>query len=387
MWVRLFNSSTLLLFISIAFATHGFAQATTVRFVDGQGETLADVEPIIHEDKIFLPVDTLNSVFDSELKLEYHRPRQRLTLKTKGKEIRLHIGNPSVSIDSGKQTFTLSEPPRVLQGQPMLPIVFFIDILPKIEDIEVQYNANLQRIRIMPKTVWEQQPKDEIREWKIIIDPGHGGEENVGCQSQNGLLEKDIVLTIAKQIQQQGNQEGYSIMLTRNEDVATKRIRRVQFSNQNQGHLFISLHCNASYSPNHKGIRIYLNNPNGLLRFRQRPIPLLGKESLNILTQDDFIKQSKDFAEVLQKEMNFLAEDPIKISELPLISLSDVYMPAVQIELGYLSNLGDVTRLSKPEHITQLSRAIVRAIQIYSVSVNTPSVPNGTPAEDSTDSD
>ena len=264
---------------------------------------------------------------------------------------------------------------------------FFTEILPKIDDVEVQFNASLQRIRIIPKTVWERQSTDEINDLTIIIDPGHGGEEDVGCQSQNGLLEKDIVLTVGKQIKQQGKQDGFSIILTRSEDSQTKRIRRVQISNQNQGKLFLSLHCNASYSPSHKGIRIYLNNPNGLIRFRQRPVPLLGKESLNILTQDDFIKQSKEFAEVLQKELNFHAEEPVEIIELPLISLSDVYMPAVQIELGYLSNLDDVSRLSNPEHITQLSNAIVRAIQVYSVSIYTSSVPNDTPPEVPTDSD
>lgn len=385
MWVRLFNSLTLL-FILTVYITHGFAQAKTVRFVDAQGDTLADIELILHEDKVFVPVDVLTLVYDSELKPEYHRPRKRLTLKTKGKEIGLQIGKPLVSIDSEKQTFALSEPPRVLNGQPMLPIVFFTEIIPKIDDVEVQYNANLQRIRIIPKTAWENQPAEEIREWTIIVDPGHGGEDDVGCQSQNGLLEKDIVLNVSKQIQQQGKQDGLSIILTRKEDATTKHIRRVQISNQNQGQLFISLHCNASYSPYHKGIRIYLNNPNGLLRFRQKPIPLLGKESLNILTQDDYIKQSKDFAAVLLKELNFLSEEPIKITEFPLISLSDVYMPAVQIELGYLSNLDDVTRLSKPEHITQLSNAIVQAIQRYTVSVSISSVSNGLSVEDSSDS-
>ena len=365
---------------------HGFAQAKTVRFVDVQGETLADVELFLHEDKVFLPVDVLTLVYDSDLKPEYHRPRKRLTLKAKGKEIGLQIGKPLVNIDSGKQTFALSEPPRVFNGQPMLPIEFFTEIIPKIDDLEVQYNANLQRIRIIPKTVWEKQPTEEIQELTIIIDPGHGGEDDVGCQSQNGLLEKDIVLSVSKQIQQQGKGDGLSIILTRDEDATTERIRRVQISNQNQGQLFISLHCNASYSPYHKGIQIYLNNPNGLLRFRQKPIPLLGKESLNILTQDDYIEQSKDFAVELQKELNFLSEEPIKITEFPLITLSDVYMPAVQIELGYLSNLDDVTRLSKPEHITQLSNAIVQAIQRYSVSINTPSVSNGISAEDSSDS-
>ncbi len=386
MWVRLFNSSTLLLFISIAFVTHGFAQASTVRFVNAQGETIAEEESVQHNEITYLPVDILKSVIDPNLQSEYHRPRKQLTLKTKDKLIQIGIGKTSITIDPGKQTHTMSVPPRVLQGQPMLPIAFFTEILPKIDDVEVQFNTNLQRIRIIPKTVWEPQLTDEKRELTIIIDPGHGGEEDLGCQSQNGLFEKDIVLTLAKQIKQQVKQDGFSIILTRSEDTVTKRIRRVQISNQNQGQLFLSLHCNASYSPSNQGIRIYLNNPNGLIRFRQRPIPLLGKESLNILTQDNYFKQSKDFAEVLQKELNFHSEEPVKILELPLISLSDVYMPAVQIELGYLSNLDDVTRLSNPEHIIQLSNAIIRAIQIYSVSIYTSSVPNDTPAEDPTDS-
>lgn len=386
MWVRVFSSLSLLQFIIIVFITHGFAQARTVRFVDEQGKTIVDVESVIHEDATYLPVDILKSVVDPNLQSEYHRPRKQLTINTKGKKILIGVGKTSIVIDPGKQTFTMSVPSRVFQGQPMLPIDFFTEILPKIDDVEVRYNANLQRIRIIPKTIWEGQSTDEMHKWTIIIDPGHGGEDDVGSKSQNGLLEKDIVLTVAKQIQQQGKQDGLSIVLTRNKDASMKRIRRVQFSNQNQGQLFISLHCNASYSPDHKGIRIYLNNPNGLLRFRQKPIPLLGKESLNILTQDDFIKQSKDFSVVLQKELNFFVEEPIKITEFPLISLSDVYMPAVQIELGYLSNLDDVTRLSKPEHIAQLSNAIVRAIQVYSVSKNTSSVPNGIQAENSADS-
>ncbi len=385
MWVRLFNSLALFLFIFIFSTTHGFAQATTVRFVDEQGETLADIDVKLHEDIVYLPVDSLKSVFDSDLTQEYHRPRRKLTLRMKGIEIGLQIRNSTVSIDSGKKTFTLSDPPRVIQGQSMLPITFYTELLPELYDVEVKYNANLQRVRIMSKTVWKLPTTDTVQEWTIIIDPGHGGED-VGCQSQDGLIEKDIVLGISKEVQQIGEQDGLSILLTRNKDVPTKRLQRVQFSNQNQGQLFLSVHCNASYSAGHKGIRIYLNNPNGLLRFRQRPITLIGRESLNILTQDDFLNQSKDFARILEKEMNFLVEDPIEIIELPLISLSDIYMPAVLIEIGYLSNIDDVTRLSKPEHITELSKSIVRSIQIYSASVNKSTEPEEIPVEDPADS-
>ena len=216
-----------------------------MRFVDAQGDTLTEVEFILHEENIYLPVDTLKSVFDSKLTSQYHRPRKLLTIKTKGKKIELHIGQTDVNIDSGSQKYTLLLPPREIHRQPMLPMAFFTQILPQLDDIELRYNANLQRVRIMPKKVWDLTPTDTIREWIIILDPGHGGEEDTGCQTHNGLHEKDIVLSVAKEIQALGKQYGISIILTRSEDVSTKRIKRVQTSNQNQGQLFLSLHCNA----------------------------------------------------------------------------------------------------------------------------------------------
>jgi N-acetylmuramoyl-L-alanine amidase len=378
MWLRTFKALPLFLIIVILVsATHGFAQASTVRFVDGDGDTLEEVEFILYQDKVYLPIETIKTVFDSEMTHLYHSPRKQLTLKTKGKEIRLRMGNTTVNIDPGNQTFTLTTPPRAIQGQPMLPIAFFTQVLKHLDDVEVLYNPNLQRIRIMPKTVWVPDTSEGTREWTIIIDPGHGGEDDLGCKSQSGLLEKDVVLAVAKEVQKLSNQQGLLIHLTRSRDVKKTRIQRFQSANRKQGQLFLSLHCNASFSPSHKGIRLYVNNPNGQLRFRTAAIPVFGKKSLNILTQANFLKQSKDFATVLQKELNFLAEDPIVISEFPIIALTDVYMPAVLLELGYLSNMGDATRLSKPDHISDLAQSIVRAIQLYSASVNQSVDPNG----------
>ena len=378
MWLRPFETLVILLFIVIlVFTTHGIAQAPTVRFVDGESETLAEVESTLHQETIYLPVETLKTVFDPEMTHPYHHPKKQLTLKTNGKELRLLMGNTTVNIDPGKQTLILNTPPLAIQGQPMLPIEFFKKILPLLDDVEVLYNRTLQRVRIMPKTVWTVETPDGTHEWIIIIDPGHGGEDDLGCKSQNGVIEKDVVLAVAKEIQRLSNQHGLSIRLTRDQDVKKTRIQRVQTTNRNQGQLFLSLHCNASFSPNHKGMRLYINNPNGQLRFKATPIPVFGKKRLNILTQANYLKLSKNFASVLQKELNFLAENPIVISEFPIITLTDVHMPAVLLELGYLSNIDDATRLSNPDHIVQVAETIIRALQIYSVSVNQSSNPDG----------
>ena len=387
MWLHTLKPSILLLFILILVSvTHGYAQAATVRFVDADGETLDEVEYILHQEKVYLPVDTLKSAFDPEMSDLYHRPKKQLVIKTKGKEILIRMGNSLVSIDSGKQTHTLTAPPLVLQGQPMLPAAFFTEILPLLDDVEVLYNPNLQRIRIMPETLWEHDNADGIQDWTIIIDPGHGGDD-LGCKSQNGLIEKDVVLAVAKQIQVLAKQSELNIKLTRDQDNKKTRVQRVQVTNKNQGKLFLSLHCNASYSPSHKGMRIYLNNPNGQLRFSTTSMPVFGKKSLNIRTQSNFLKQSKEFASFLQKELNFVLDEPVVISEFPIIPLKEIYMPAILLELGYLSNLDDANRLSKSEFLSEIAEAIVRAVQLYSASVKQTEKPKKSSTEETSNSD
>lgn len=370
MWLRPIGFLSLLVFIvKLVSATHGNAQAPTVRFVDDQGKTLAEVEYSLHQEHTYLPIDVLKTVFDPDISSQYQRPRKQLILNTKDKEIRLRMGNPKVNVGLGEQTVTLTIPPLVIQGQPMLPIDFFRRILPHLDDVDVLYNPDLQRIRIIPKTVWEPEEADNTREWVVFIDPGHGGEDDLGCKSQNGVFEKDVVLAVAKEIQAQSHQYGLTVHLTRENDTNKTRMQRIQAANRNHGQLFLSLHCNASFSPNQEGIRLYINNPNGQPRFKTTTIPVFGKNRINILTQINYLKQSTAFATLLQNEMNFFVEDPIVISEFPVIALKDVNMPAVLLELGYLSNIEDANRLSNPDHITELGKSVIRAIQSYSASI------------------
>lgn len=275
------------------------------------------------------------------------------------------MGKTTVKNTEENETYTLSMPPRAIDGKPMLPIIFFTEILPSIDDVDVLYNPNLQRIRFMPKTAWTPDPDDETQEWTIVIDPGHGGQEDIGCKAQSGLQEKDVVLNVAREIQKLSKKYGYNIHLTRESDIEKTRIQRVQSSNRNRGSLFISLHCNASFSRKQNGMQIFINNPNGLLRFRTMAMPTIGQNKLNLRTQSNFLTQSKEFGIVLQKEMNFITEKPIPISELPLIALEEIYMPAILFELGYLTNDNDAALLSDPSHIRELATAIARAIHTY----------------------
>ena len=352
-----------------AAALSSIAQQPSVRFIDADGKTIAEVPAQHREAQVYLPVDAVKQVIDPATTHQYNHPRKRLTLKIKGRQIRLQMDKPTVSIDPGGQTLTLSTPPIIIAQRPMLPIAFFKQLLPILNDVDVIYNSNLNRLQIRPKGTWTAVETDNIQNWAIIIDPGHGGDDQ-GCEGSTGILEKNIVLAFAKQLQRISKQQGVQVYLTRETDTQKTQFERIQVAKQNQGKLFLSLHCNASFSPHEKGIRIYLNNPKGQIRFPSTTKPALTGQRLKVLTQVNFLKQSHDFARALQTELNFLTETPVHIIDLPLIALSEAYMPAVVLELGYLSNVEDLEKLSNPEYTESVSQAITRALQRYISSVN-----------------
>ena len=345
------------------------AQEPSVHFIDADGKTIAEVPAQRREKQVYLPVDAVKQVIDPATTHQYNHPQKRLTLKTKGREIRLQMGKPTVSIDPDGQMLTLSTPPILIAQRPMLPIDFFKQLLPILNDVDVIHNTDLNRLQIRPKSTWTPVETNNTQNLAIIVDPGHGGDDH-GCEGSTGILEKNIVLAFAKQLQGISKRQGIQVYLTRETDTKRTQFERIQVAKQHRGRIFLSLHCNASFSPHEKGIRIYLNNPKGQIRFSSTTKPALTGQGLKVLTQVNFLKQSHDLASALQTELNFLTETPVQIIDLPLIALSEVYMPAVVLELGYLSNVEDLEKLSNAEYTESVSQAITRALQRYISSVN-----------------
>ena len=361
-------------------ALKGIAQEPYVHFIDADGKTVAKVPAQLKDETVYLSVNAVKQVFDPAMTHQYNHPRKRLTLKTKDRQIRLQMGKTTVSIDPGGDIFTLSTPPIIIAQQPMVPIVFFTQLLPILSNVEVIYNPSLRRVQMRPKSAWGPVEIVDSQNFAIIIDPGHGGIDDRGCEGNTGLLEKNVVLGIAKQIHRLSKQQKMPVYLTRQTDTKKTHFERIQVANRNQGKLFLSLHCNASFSPHEKGVKVYLNNPNGQLRFPSTVRQAPAGQRLKILAQANFLKQSRDFAVALQTELNFLTETPVTVTELPLVALSEVYMPAVVLELGYLSNAGDLEKLSNSEYLTSVAQAVTRAIQRYVSSINA-SVPSTVPEQ------
>jgi N-acetylmuramoyl-L-alanine amidase len=89
-----------------------------------------------------------------------------------------------------------------------------------------------------------------------------------------------------------------------------------------------------------------------------------------VLAQDDFLLQSREFAAMLQEQFAATIPSSVSLMEMPLVTLSDVYMPAILIEIGYLSNAADEARLVDAENLASMSMAIALAVQRYITAFN-----------------
>ena len=353
--------------------SHSFAQSSLMRFVDGSGKTLAQAQIIEQSGGLYLPIQTLREAFDPGMKQQYSDLTKRLTLNLKEKQLRLRIGSLAVSADLDETKLSLSHPPLIIEGQLMLPLSFFIDVLPKIYDFRVTHNPVIQTIHITEKTA----PLPDIspdtvtegpEKFLVILDPGHGGADT-GYQGSTMLAEKDIVLDLAKKIEEVARQNQVEVLLTRDADFEQRPKERIDIAQNNQAKLFLSLHCNASFSERAAGIHLYVSNSLGITQLDRPPTnpSETSQNSITIeaLSQEDFLIQSRKFATILRTELEKLSPAPIPLNEIPLATLAAVYMPAVLIEIGYLSNEVDEARLADADSLALIAAGIVQAIQTY----------------------
>ncbi len=171
----------------------------------------------------------------------------------------------------------------------------------------------------------------------IIIDPGHGGQDP-GTIGIGGVREKDIVLPISLDVAEELRKQGVEVRMTRDRDYFVSLEGRTDMANKIDGDLFISIHANA----------INLSRPdvNGLETY--------------------YYQNGRRLAEVIH--WNILNSVPIKnrnVRRARFYVLRHSEMPAVLVEVGFLTGAEDSVRLKNPNHRRQIAKAIARGIIQY----------------------
>ncbi len=195
----------------------------------------------------------------------------------------------------------------------------------------------------------------------VAIDAGHGGRD-LGGRGTASAVEKEVCLELARQLTHL-MEPTYRIILTRSDDYDIALQERTAIANHHQAALFISIHTAASYLHSTNGICIYYYQPAG--RMPAGPVAEQSAIAWNHI-QMAHLTASRELATTLKSALAMLPGQPTaKVMQAPLVVLQGADMPAVAIEVGYLTHPSTEKALKSPEFQTAIARAIAKGIDIY----------------------
>ncbi len=208
----------------------------------------------------------------------------------------------------------------------------------------------------------------------IAIDPGHGGDDE-GAKSGDGAKEKDLALAVARKLKAAlESRMGVRVLLTRDDDRAVSIDGRTAAANNGKADLFISLHANASLRPAVAGATISTaffdaQSQSSAQALAPERVPAAGGGSRQIefvpwqVAQIPHLQQSTALATIVEQQ--FHGRIPLAaraVESAPLRVLESANMPAVLIEMGYLTNVDQARLLASAEFQNTLVQALFDAV-------------------------
>jgi len=236
----------------------------------------------------------------------------------------------------------------------------------------------------------------------IVIDPGHGGIDS-GTTGVDGLHEKDLVLDEGRRLAKVLQKRGYIVHLTRDSDIYIPLRERVNISRGYQADLFISLHADSNPDSSVQGASIYTLSEKGsdkeaaALASKENQsdiiagVDLSGDNSsvasiLIDLAQRDTMNRSSRFANTavgeLSRVTDILPRVPHRSAAFVVLKAPDV--PAVLVELGYLSNTHDCGQMETDGWRNGVASAIADAVDGHfgPTVAGAPAEPSGRPGSE-----
>ena len=226
----------------------------------------------------------------------------------------------------------------------------------------------------------------------IVIDPGHGGNET-GAVGPGGTQEKDLTLILAQGLKAALERRlPVRVLLTRGEDAYLPLDTRAAIANQNKADLFISLHLNSvagNGTKAHGAETYFLSMQASDARAAQSAElenqagdagaagegggdPLHDLQLiLWDLAQSHYLAESQRLATLIQEELNGALDLRDRgVKQAPFLVLMGAAMPAVLVELGFLSNPDEERKLEDAGYRADLIAALVRAVARYKAEID-----------------
>ncbi|HEV3333212.1 MAG TPA: N-acetylmuramoyl-L-alanine amidase [Bryobacteraceae bacterium] len=220
---------------------------------------------------------------------------------------------------------------------------------------------------------------------RVVIDPGHGGQDQ-GTAGPKGLLEKELVLDVAKRLGKLiEDRMGAEVIYTRSDDTFIPLEGRTALANEKKADLFLSIHANSSPATHVAGIETYYLNftdSKDALDVAARENAVSEKSVFELrdliqkITLHDKAEESREFAGRIQGSLfalsarNFPGEKNRGVRKAPFVVLIGANMPSVLAEIGFLSNPKEESLLKKPDYRDKLAEALYRGLSRYAGSLS-----------------
>ena len=209
---------------------------------------------------------------------------------------------------------------------------------------------------------------------QVVLDPGHGGND-YGAR-YGDVLEKDLVLEFAKDLKVALEKLGVKVLLTRDSDVFVTLSERARIANQSTGKLFLSLHMNASHLPDISGFEVYVlsltkDDTSGRAavarehQFIPSDLPDGFEKAVADLRAGANFERSLRWADVTGQSLKeyFRPSSSRGVRMGPFYVLYAAQMPAILLELGYISHAEDRAKITESTPRTALVQSLALKIK------------------------
>jgi N-acetylmuramoyl-L-alanine amidase len=219
----------------------------------------------------------------------------------------------------------------------------------------------------------------------VVLDPGHGGIDT-GTHAPSGETEKNLVLEFAALLRDKLEKTGkYRVVMTRTNDTFVELAERVRFARLHQARLFISIHCDALARGEGEadGASVYTLSEKASDAETQRLAD--AENRADVIAGVDLAAEPAEIADILidlaQRETKSfstrfargvvsalrttarLHKNPLKSAGFRVLKAPDI--PSVLIELGYVSNPGDLKQLVSETWRSRAADALMHAVNSY----------------------
>ena len=217
----------------------------------------------------------------------------------------------------------------------------------------------------------------------VVLDPGHGGKDPGAIGRSFRTYEKNITLSMGKELKRMLETKGYKVYMTRSTDIFIPLRRRVQIARQYHADLFISIHADSTVNRKAQGFSIYTLSETAsdkeaeALAERENKADIIDgmdfsdnspeiNDVLISLSQNDCRNKSSKFATYVVNEVKRnvkLVNNAHKFAGFAVLKAPDV--PSVLLEMGYLSNYTEEKQLRQPQYRKKLAQYMVKAVDRY----------------------